>query len=294
MANPNITPKVSTLPWPVLAGTSVLLHAGMLMVGLPQILPVDNPGDSSVNIPITLVGDDRAPAAVPDNLPQATPQMAAPTNLPQTAPQQTPASQPVPIGGQNSANPTEQATQPPTQQSEPQGNTGVEPIPKLESSSPPRPQTPDQNPSIQKPATDTDSQLAETDNDDQTAGSRPTLVTIRKVQIPEQLNLADDPEPNFQLPVSLTIPSGPFCEGSIVANQPVDISVEIAGINGQILPLPDSVPPELEAANCLLMSAVNVDPTRVSFNPATPDTGDFDFAQEGSISAIGRLTLIFE
>ena len=99
MAGPNIT-KLPTPPWSVLAGASILLHAGVWSTGLPQILPVENPGDSSVNIPVTLVGDDVVPVAASDNFPQVAPQV--------------PATQP---SGQNT--PVASTQQPPTQQEVP-------------------------------------------------------------------------------------------------------------------------------------------------------------------------------
>lgn len=288
MADSNIT-KLSTLPWPTLVGASVLLHVGVLTVGLPQILPVANPGDSSRNIPVTLVDDYAEPvAAAPASPSQSQPEAVQP--------------QAVPIGGQNSAvDATKQtAAQPDPQPSEIREETPVADPPNSEKVSP-SPQPPDvdaPDQTLPGPLPDVASQPVEGTNGDgqdngQTAGS-PTVVTIRNVDIPEQPNINDDPEPNFQTPIPLTIPSNPACEGRVLANAPIDVWVEIRGVDGQIATLPDSVPPEVETANCLLMTAINADPSRISFKPATPNSGDYDFAQQESISAIGQLTLVFE
>ena len=100
MADPNIT-KLHTLPWPALAGISLLLHASAIIsVGLPWVLRVGAPADSgSVNIPVTLVDDAAAPVAALQNSPRQT----APQNLPQqTVPlSEEVAPQPTPMGGTN-------------------------------------------------------------------------------------------------------------------------------------------------------------------------------------------------
>ncbi len=304
MANSNIT-KLSTLPWPTLVGASVLLHAGILAMGLPQILPVENPGDSSVHIPVTLVEDEAAPvAAAPANIPQSAPPPPETQSVNGDGPT-SPVTESVPIGGQTSAvNVGEQAAtsqtpstpQPDSRRPDPPEET----IPNPERVSPPaqeptlevEAQVPEQNSPSQEPSAVAPQPMEGTGGSSQTS---PTLVTIRDVNIPEQLNIRDDPEPNFQRGVSLTIPASSSCEGGVPANTPIDVLVEIRGGDGQIATLPGSLPPEVEqTANCLLMSAIDVDPSRISFKPATPNSGEYDFAQEGSISAIGRLTLVFE
>ena len=274
MAGPNIT-KLPTPPWSVLAGASILLHAGVWSTGLPQILPVENPGDSSVNIPVTLVGDDVVPVAASDNFPQVAPQV--------------PATQP---SGQTT--PVASTQQPPTQQEVP-AQLKV-PQPETSAPSPPKPKPvsdPPQDPTPADPLPAADTGKPPSDEpaggNAQGADSGPTQVTILSVAPVSQPDRTE-PKGLFQPPITVAIPSDPNCPGSLSESTArIDLTVRVDEAGYVLTAYTDGLKPDdvtVEKADCLFIAAVNDNSAAIQFTPAEYVIPDVSLAEKNAVSAV--------
>lgn len=282
MANPNIT-KLPAIPWPTLAGASLLLHAGVLSVGLPRILPVSNPTDA-VNIPVTLVDDEVIPVA-------ATPPEAQPTP-PSSAPQPKPA-QVTPTDGQTiTSPPTERRevkpqapapSQTPQKPSPPPPQEAAQPTPPpaetetVNDQTSPGTEIPMQQPPTDNPS-DTDGVAeaidAPSDNADKSS-SGPTQVSIvDDVQLPK--NSGSDqidqyPIPSFQMPITFDIPANHTCQGTL-SNDVINLGVfvDADGLVSSLRFLDPDIygqNPDLNLADCLWSTAL-IDSNALRFSPA--------------------------
>ena len=252
MANPNIT-KLPAIPWPALAGASLLLHAGVLSVGLPKMLPVSNPTGAD-DIPITLVDDQVLPVAPVPPTVQPTVQPTSPAASPQPTPTTpAPPKKPTPVtstGEQDttrrpprerrevtpqtpapSQTPPPPAT-PPTSSAQPNPPTQPETAKAPTVTEPGVPeQQPPQDNSTEHPA-EIDGGGTDTTTEDETAQSStgPTQVKIlADVQLPK--NSGSDqidqyPRPNFQMPVTFDIPANHSCQGTL-SNNVINLGVFI-------------------------------------------------------------------
>lgn len=217
MAGPNIT-KLPTLPWPVLAGASALLHTGVLVVGLPHILPVDNPGDNSANIPITLVGDKVAPVAAPANLPQTTspPQRSAPQPLPIDEGQNTAAEPTQPLATAPQTSPAQRsndATAEQVEQPQPSHDNGYETPSKTSEN-----QLPLEGQEGQS-GIDEGTQAGEGIGDDSQQSNGPTEVIVLGDQpLPQGFVDIAEPPQLVEVQNPLSIPSNHSCSQGSVSN----------------------------------------------------------------------------
>lgn len=265
MAASNVT-QLHRLPWPVWVGVSVALHIGVLSIGLPHMVQInESTEDSSVNIPVTLVDEDSSPAA-------------APTYQAQPVPPQQPVPQSNPIGGQNTAiAPAEQApTQPAVSPAPPAAKVPTQDSPKPENTPVIPPETvPENRPSPQDEPSDSGETAAETGDNSQ-ENSAPTQVSIvDDIQLPKEGGgdqIDKYPTPMFQNSFTLAIPNGHGCQGTLSTNV-IDLGVLIdaSGLVSSFSLLQPTIydqSPDLKMADCLLSAALQADPGAIQFSPA--------------------------
>ncbi|NEP55516.1 MAG: hypothetical protein F6K31_00465 [Symploca sp. SIO2G7] len=264
MAIPSMT-KVTTVPWPVLAGASALLHAGALMIGLPQILPVDNFGASSVTVPITLVEEGDVQV------------VAAPSQV--VSPTQPPLSQP---GGPSAAEKPAQPQTSPAQQfdasdarqtvtAKPEhDNTLPSNTPDHQSPGQTQPEVTDIGEGSQRPSGPTQVTVV---------GDVPVLQEIGGFRSNEN---KQPPSPEILFPVILTIPSTHNCpQGSITSEMILDIAISDQGTPLSLNQLLDQYDgsineaavlgdqsPDEKIADCLLGIALQANEGALRFQPA--------------------------
>lgn len=277
MAAPTL-PKLPTLPWPALVSASLLLHAGVLSVGLPKMLRVSQPDSNAVNIPVTLVDAAAEPAATPENLPPpASPSL--PTSPP--PPTEAPAPKSAPVGGQN---PRAHAdTQPPVtspqQRETGQTNTSAPLTPARENVSEDRRDTMPENEHSPDRQTGETQTAAETEDgsSSQRSGTGPTEVRIIGDEYLPKESGGDQidtyPTPSFQMPLMLSVPRNQGCQGSLPAETlTLGVAVDADGLVSSLrLYQPDIYEQnsDLKLADCLLSAALQLDPSAVRFTPAT-------------------------
>ncbi|MEO0375705.1 MAG: hypothetical protein AAF329_13975 [Cyanobacteria bacterium P01_A01_bin.17] len=247
MADP--TAKLHTLPWPALAGVSLLLHASALGIGLPLMLQVDTPASRSVPIPIALV-DDGATAPAP----QAAPIPTEPT--------------PQPTSGTNAAEraltqPSPPAEQPPTQQNSSPQQSEATPAegPRIErptespgdvplADTPPADQIPENQPPENQPP------ASEVEDAETVDGA--IAISILDVATVSPDTLGDWPEtmPTLQSASNLSIPGGHGCGNQLPTGAvTVGLIIEADGsVSEAFAPDPgDTV--LAQVASCLLSRA---------------------------------------
>ncbi|MBT9315121.1 hypothetical protein [Leptothoe spongobia] len=278
MASPNIT-KLPAVPWPTLAGASLLMHGIALSFGLPRMIQVSNPPPpASVDIPVTLVDDAAAPAApVPVTA-------GAVTATPSVNPSNTEPETPTSIGGQNAdVKPLEQQverSQSPTQKPPVSSDSDrpEQPISKPENINKPSRETiPDQQPpAANQPAIDSGVPASdESGGHSENASPGPTQVSvIDDVQLPKDSGgdqIDQYPIPIFQMPITFDIPSNHACQGSLsrdVIN--LGVVVDADGLVSSFRRLQPDIyaqDSDLTLADCLFSTAL-VDPNVLRFTPA--------------------------
>lgn len=297
MASPTL-PKLPTLPWPALVSASLLLHAGVLSVGLPKMLRVSQPDSTSVNIPVTLIDEDAQPAATPANPSSSTsptspsppaeapaPQSVLPSAL-QSAPQSAPQPvSPAPAGGQNPAvAPGARAdTQPPAtppQRETGQADTSAPQPPVRENVGEDHRATTPENEPLQDRQTEGTQTAAETEDSPQAPppelGTSPTEVRIIGDEYLPKESGGDQidtyPTPSFQMPLTLSIPRSHGCQGTLPTDTTVGVAVDADGFVSSLrLYQPDiyEQTPDAKLADCLLSAALQNAPSAVRFTPAT-------------------------
>ena len=249
MAAPN--DKIHTLPWPALAGVSLLLHVSALGIGLPLMLQVGTPASRSVPIPIALVDDGAA----------------APAPIPQTAPisaELTP--QPTPIGGTNAAERELTQTSPPTEQPAAQQN-----IPPEQSDG-----TLAKEPSIERPTTSRDEvdapPVENQTPENQTPENQPSAseaaesetandaiaISILGVSTVPPNTLGDWPEtlPTLQSASTLRIPGGHSCGNQLPTGAvTLGLIIEDDGSVSEAFAPADGDTISAQVASCLISRA---------------------------------------
>ncbi|ESA34859.1 hypothetical protein N836_15695 [Leptolyngbya sp. Heron Island J] len=264
MVNSNLT-KLPQIPWPALAGVSLLLHAGALIVSLPVMLQVDVPDSSSVNIPVTLVDETVAPIAPPEQLP-------ASVSSPEPEP---------PLGGQNPTVVPQVSNQPSTQP-------------------PPQPETTSQKPvteppvnteTTEKPATEPDNS-SETPNE--VAPESPPLSENQpsvEEDVQNPTNEIGDGSISINIVGTPTVPPGTpgdwpdvlpklqststlivadhACNDALPAGEvTVGLVIDANGSVLQVFPPPDQDTLAAQVASCLLTHTLSVNPNAIQFAPA--------------------------
>lgn len=273
------TTKLKTLPWPLLAGVSLLIHGSALGVGLPLILNVGASTGSTVNIPVTLVDDGAPPVPVPPALPQ-TPQPSEP------APQSTP------IGGQNTsgtpkisqnsqpvASPTpEQTTSPeppsPTDTRNTPSPTATErdPISEIPRESPSENSSGNQAPASEGPQSDNETTDGSNGED---TGSIKVSVLGDGVLPDEARGDRPDNLPVFLSASVIPVPRNHTCGGTVSAAQiTLGVIIDPDGAVVQAFPPATSNSESVQVASCLLTAAVQANPNAIRFTPATSNNGD--------------------
>ncbi|MEO0868713.1 MAG: hypothetical protein AAFY17_09735 [Cyanobacteria bacterium J06642_11] len=315
-----MAPKVSqlqTLPWSAFVGASVLMHIGVLSVGLPRLMQVGRPTGNSSNIPVSLVDETTSGSDTSANQPTTSqPTTSQPTTSQPTASQTVP-QKTIPIDGQNnSATPPAQPAAPSTQDSaqtlpEKNQNSNSGPIaeqtivptpavkapiaaPPLDIAPPGDPvQPPSRSPEATEPVGAEDTS-GETSNEQTARG--PTTVTIESAESITELG-GGSTQPEFSLPQTLSIPQN-NCSSGVVPNS-VQLKVEIIG-NGEVISLKSNAgqlydtSPQVITADCLFMTALRSNPS-IRFTPTQPDIGENNPVNPGvGPSVAGQFMLRFE
>ncbi|MEM1251487.1 MAG: hypothetical protein AAGI69_03560 [Cyanobacteria bacterium P01_H01_bin.21] len=259
MADSASSNKLLQLPWPVLVGVSLLLHAGALLIGLPTIVRVDTPPNNSIDIPVTLIDEGDIPTATPAN---PSPTVSIP---------QEPAA---PLGGRNPVveprvdnQVTQPTPQPEITAKQPQTETPVtpetpvKPVTKPGSETPETPETP---PVVNRPSDEG------TETADSESGEGALSMSIVGVSTVPPGTPGDWPDvlPTLQSSSTLNI-SNHTCNDALPAGE-VTLGLVI-GADGSVIqtfapPNQDSI--SAQTASCLLTHALSLDPSALQFTPA--------------------------
>lgn len=263
-------PQLHTLPWHTFIGASIVLHIGVLSIGLPRMRQVAQPGDSTSPIPITLVDGTTADAtASKTSPPTATLSPSAPA-VPQTT---------IPLGGQNIAvEPVQQSPQQPAISAKPpvgeQNSTpeAASPKPANQGQKPDGIETTDNQASDNQPpsspSTGDSDTTGETGNGEANALTQ-IIIKNQKVVFYIEEELAGEPKANFQLPTAFNIPSNE-CQRNVSPSPTVKVEIRDGS---QVFPLTGVQNTASEsAAVCLLQVATSTAPTALSYDiqPNTP------------------------
>ena len=253
------------LPWPALVGTSLLLHAGALLIGLPAIIRVDAPPSNSVDIPVTLIDEGDIPATTPANLPSTEP-------IPQE-------SVPTPLGGRNpvvepsidNQTVTQQTPQPEIASKQPDTETPVNTEPPTKPVT--KPNGGNEQPGIPEtpPAVDGQTPVDEaTETVDSAAGDGAIAMSIVGISTVAPGTPGDWPDvlPTLQSSSALNI-SDHTCNDALPAGE-VTLGLVIAADGSviQVFAPPDQDSMSAQTASCLLTHALNVDQSALRFTPA--------------------------
>lgn len=278
MVGPNTT-KLKTLPWPLLAGVSLLIHGSALGVGLPLILKVGSPTSSTANIPVTLVDDGAPPVPVSSALPQ-TPQPSEPV------PQSTL------IGGQNTSDiPKVVQNSQPVASSTPEQRISSESLNSADIRSTPSPtaterdpvsETPRESPSEnssgkQTPASEgpqSDNETTDGSNGEDTGSVK--ISVLGDAVLPDEAR-GDRPDnlPVFLSASVISVPRNHTCGETVSAAQiTLGIIIDPNGAVVQAFPPATSNSESVQVASCLLTAAVQANPNAIRFTPATSNNGD--------------------
>ncbi|MEM9804349.1 MAG: hypothetical protein AAF959_03645 [Cyanobacteria bacterium P01_D01_bin.56] len=261
-------PQLHTLPWHTFVGASIVLHIGIVSIGLPRVRQVAQPGNSTANIPITLV--DGTVETVDAAASKTSPPTTTPSPSTQTVPQST-----IPLGGQNIT--TEPIQQPSPQQATPaetpvgernSTSEGTTPKPADNKPKPRGIETTDNQAPVNQPPSSPPTGDSNTRNEEASALVQ-IIIKNQKVIFYIEEEVAGEPKANFQLPTVFNIPAND-CQRD-VGLSPI-VKVEIRD-GSQVFPLTGVQNTASEsAAICLLQVATSTAPTALSYDiqPNTP------------------------
>ena len=264
MVDPNLT-KLPQIPWPALAGVSVLLHAGALIASLPVMLQVEAPDSSSVNIPVTLVDEAAAPIAPPEQQPASVNPADLETSLggqnPTVLPQSSNRLSPQPPF-QPETTSQKPVTEPPVN-SEPLEKPATEPDNRSETPSEVVPERP--SPSENQPSVEEDVQNPTSEPGD---GSIAINIVGTPTVPPGTPGDWPDVLPKLQSTSTLIV-ADHACNDALPAGKvTVGLVIDANGSVLQVFPPADQDTPAAQVASCLLTHTLTVNPNAIQFAPA--------------------------
>ena len=276
--SPDIS-SLTAIPWPVLAGASLLLHVGVVRAVWPRMVQVSRPGvDSSVNIPVMLVDEDNSSDSPPVSSAVAAPAPVSDIPTSSQTNSQTANSQVV------TPESAEVRSQPPSQPSPVTTTTreSAQPIPDNTDQPTDRPsEAPDSAP-VATPIDPSESNpgpqaTGETDDRAQSDLGPTRLSIIDEVYLPKDSGgdqIDQYPTPGFSIPTTFDIPRDHSCQGRLTADViTLGVLVDADGwVSSLRLLQPDiyAQNSDLAISDCLLSASLPANTLR--FTPAIRQT----------------------